>query len=153
MSSGAATAASWQETAPSVSAPTALRSARTEQAAEVRFQEPGGGFLPLFFLPHTNLSFCPQPDFFKRIGSGCWVYENHLSAGRALCMLRFTTSTHTHASSHCLDSTHLVFVALSFNALHTCHRPGFQQTKKRTLHIPRINNMDYNCTFMLLEEV
>lgn len=41
-SSGAATGASWQEMAPSVSVPTALRSGRMERAAEVGFSCTGG---------------------------------------------------------------------------------------------------------------
>lgn len=62
-SSGAAMAASWQETAPSVSALTALRSARTGRAAEVGFSCAGGA-PPVMEQPLVSL--CPRPDFHQK---------------------------------------------------------------------------------------
>lgn len=64
-SSGAATAASWRETAPSVSALMALRSARTVRAAEVGFScaGGGGGALAAEPFPYFPASFRPRPNF------------------------------------------------------------------------------------------
>lgn len=89
-SSGAATAASWRETAPSVSALTALRSARTGRAAEVGFScasGSSGGWGPGSchgaLLPTSPFALSQTP--IRWISRRCREYENHLSAGRASC--------------------------------------------------------------------
>lgn len=118
-SSGAATAASWRETAPSVSVLTALRSARTGRAAEVGFsctswEQWGGGLLPWSTPPHVSL--CPQPDFHQmnkqevlgvREPSVCrqgLMYSTlHADTGHSLSLARSLrlSITGVHLLKHC----------------------------------------------------
>lgn len=94
-SSGAATAASWRETAPSVSVLTALRSARTGRAAEVGFsctsweQWGGGGAGSCHGALLPTSPFALSQTSIRWISRRCWVYENHLSAGRASCTVHY----------------------------------------------------------------
>lgn len=77
MSSGVAMAVSWQETAPSVSVATALRSGRMERAAKVGFSCTGGASLP--DRVQKPVSPCPRPHFPHRTEEEN-LSENHLSA-------------------------------------------------------------------------
>lgn len=98
-SSGAAMAASWQETAPSVSALTALRLGRTGRAAEVGSCTAGGGLLPWNASPFSSLLSVQVSPFalgqtsFSRISRSCCLYENHLG-------LMHSTSQHRHTVTH-----------------------------------------------------
>lgn len=96
MSSDADMAASWQETAPSVSALTALRLARMGRAAEVKFycikRGPPAKEQPLVSLyPQTSI---------RRRSRRCPVYENRLSAGRAQCTVHYTFNSDAYKHTH-----------------------------------------------------
>lgn len=130
-SSGAAMAASWQETAPSVSVLTALRSARTERAAEVKILQrwwgPSchGALLAFYSVVLTPISpFALGQTSFSWISRRCWVYENHLSAGRASCTVHYSTllthaPTHTHMHILYTEYTVSLCLFLFFMHLHT----------------------------------
>lgn len=125
-SSGAAMAASWLETAPSVSALTALRSGRTGRAAEVGSCTAGGGLLPWNASPYTSLLSVQVSPFALGQTSfswsrSCWLYENHLPAGRASCTAHHSTDTWLHIYPY----TWYKFFAL-FYVLHgVWHRTWF----------------------------
>lgn len=98
-SSGAAMVASWLETAPSVSALTALRLGRTGRAAEVGSCTAGGGLLPWNASPFSSLlsvqisPFALGQTSFSWISRSCCLYENHV-------MHSTSQHRHTHILTH-----------------------------------------------------
>lgn len=150
MSSGAATAVLWRETAPSVFVLTALRLAKMGRAAEV-------GIYTADVAPHTmKLTPSPYPKSnpasiffpfsliqtsFRWVRRSCRLCDNQLSPGRALC----TRHLHTRipfTSMHILVLQHAACLCISsylFKCSSDMPEPCFQQKRRLcTCHMPKI---------------